>query len=153
MVLAYRFAYETIVGPIPDGLQLDHLCHNQSGCEGGPDCLHRKCVNPGHLEPVTNDENAARRAGMKFTVQCQTGTHDRSPENVRITTTGIRMCRTCSPDVRADLDDVCANGHPRTPENTYIYDRCYINRKCRACQREATRRYRARRVAAILHAS
>jgi HNH endonuclease len=48
MILAHRFAYEEFVGSIPQGLQIDHLCRN------------RWCVNPDHLEPVTNRENAFR---------------------------------------------------------------------------------------------
>lgn len=47
-VQAHRFAYEQEVGPIPTGLTLDHLCRN------------RGCVNPAHLEPVTNRENVLR---------------------------------------------------------------------------------------------
>jgi hypothetical protein len=48
-VRAHRFAYELLVGPIPEGLELDHLCFN------------RPCVNPGDLEPVTTQENLRRR--------------------------------------------------------------------------------------------
>ena len=45
---AHRFFYENIVGKIPTGLEIDHLCRN------------RKCVNPKHLEPVTHSENVRR---------------------------------------------------------------------------------------------
>lgn len=58
---AHRVSYEIHVGPIPPGLQLDHLCHTRDlGCAGGRGCMHRRCVHPYHLEPVTNRENAAR---------------------------------------------------------------------------------------------
>lgn len=46
---AHRLAYELAVGPIPDGLELDHLCRNTT------------CVNPAHLEPVTKAENLRRQ--------------------------------------------------------------------------------------------
>ena len=45
---AHRLAYELMVGPIPDGLELDHLCRV------------RNCVNPAHLEAVTHQENVLR---------------------------------------------------------------------------------------------
>jgi hypothetical protein len=48
MLLAHRVAYEQLVGPIPAGLQIDHLCRV------------RDCVNPAHLEPVTGAENLRR---------------------------------------------------------------------------------------------
>jgi hypothetical protein len=58
---AHRLVYELLVGPIPARLQLDHLCHNRdTTCAGGPSCRHRRCVNPAHLEPVTNAQNCRR---------------------------------------------------------------------------------------------
>lgn len=50
---AHRVIYERLVGPIPEGLVLDHLCE-----------VHR-CVNPEHLEPVTNAENVRRAAASR----------------------------------------------------------------------------------------
>ncbi|MBN9210756.1 MAG: hypothetical protein BGO45_10805 [Microbacterium sp. 71-36] len=47
-VQTHRWAYEEQVGPIPDGFQIDHLCRNT------------RCVNPDHLEPVTQAENIRR---------------------------------------------------------------------------------------------
>jgi len=52
-IKAHRVAYELVVGQIPDGLTLDHLCYNT------------KCVNPEHLEPVTKSENSSRAAARR----------------------------------------------------------------------------------------
>lgn len=57
LVQAHRYIYELHRGPIPDGLFLDHLCRNPS------------CVNPDHLEPVTNAENLRRGKGTRLTMQ------------------------------------------------------------------------------------
>lgn len=54
MFQAHRFIYERLVGPIPEGMQLDHLCRVRS------------CVNPSHLEPVTNATNTRRGERTKL---------------------------------------------------------------------------------------
>jgi hypothetical protein len=60
-VAAHRVVYERVVGSIPSGMHLDHLCHNADrSCLGGVDSQHRRCVNPAHLEPVTTAENNRR---------------------------------------------------------------------------------------------
>lgn len=77
--LAHRVGYELLVGPIPEGLQLDHLCRN------------RRCVNPAHLEPVTNQEN--RRRYTVLITHCPKGhPYDETNTYVRL---GKRNCRIC----------------------------------------------------------
>lgn len=83
---AHRFSYETYVGEIPDGLVIDHLCRN------------RLCVNPDHLEPVTNKENLLR--GDTIIARCAKATHcprghEYSSRNTRVDKRGKRACRAC----------------------------------------------------------
>ena len=87
--LAHRTMYELLVGPIPDGLTLDHLCRNRS------------CVKPDHVEPVTRGENVLRgetlTAAKKAQTHCIKG-HKFTPENTRIRARrqGGRVCRECA---------------------------------------------------------
>jgi len=59
--LVHVVAYEIAKGPVPEGLDVDHVCHNADpGCVGGHACLHRRCVNPDHLEAVSRLVNVRR---------------------------------------------------------------------------------------------
>jgi hypothetical protein len=96
---AHRISYEVFVGPIPEGRQLDHLCHTlDRHCLGGRSCPHRRCVNPAHLEPVTQRENKLR--GVSFSAvnavktHCAQG-HEFTSENTYYRTPTNRQCRTC----------------------------------------------------------
>lgn len=80
MLMAHRVLYELVVGPIPDGLELDHLCENTS------------CIRPSHLEPVTHVENMLRRRNRR--THCKNG-HELTPENTYIRPAGHRDCHTC----------------------------------------------------------
>lgn len=76
-MLAHRFAYEQFVGPIPEGAQVDHDCHNRDrSCRGGWSCLHRRCVNPAHLRLATQSENLrSGRCGDRVRERSEATTH------------------------------------------------------------------------------
>ena len=88
MVRPHRVAYELVIGAIPEGLELDHLCNN------------RGCVNPYHLQPVTRLENMKRSRLWESNWQarkthCKRG-HPFDEENTYVhPVTGYRSCRSC----------------------------------------------------------
>jgi hypothetical protein len=150
-VLAHRWSYEQQVGPIPDGLQLDHLCRNPP------------CVNPAHLEPVTSRVNHMRSPGLAngTKTHCPQG-HPYSTENTIRTRRpdggGARYCRTCVNAYRAawareqtrkrgpkppkPLATHCRLGHLYDKANTRIENG---KRRCRACMAAGARRRRKAR--------
>lgn len=80
---AHRVLYELLVGPVPPGMELDHLCRN------------RRCVNPDHLEPVTRQENIDRSPLMPGSrATCPKG-HPYEGENLYLYPNGWRACRAC----------------------------------------------------------
>lgn len=84
---AHRVVYELLVGEVPEGKQLDHLCRN------------RMCVNPAHLEPVTQKENLLRGdtipAKNAVKTHCNRG-HEFTDKNTYRYGSNQRMCRACA---------------------------------------------------------
>lgn len=154
---AHRVVYQRLIGPIPDGMTLDHMCHDSNVCREGRACPHRRCVNPAHLQPAAHIDNARRSLAGRAT--CGRG-HAQTPENI-YRRDGRTWCRLCLKArakaknrtdraaqglrVHAD-DDHCINGHRFTPENTYRHPRTGY-RECYTCRRDNYRRYYARKKA------
>src|SRR5690606_9229059 len=94
----HRAAYALTVAPVPDELEVDHLCHTRdTSCPGGAACLHRRCVNPYHLEPVTPRENTLRAPNSLTGANSRRGEcpkgHPYDDENTRIRPGGSRQCK------------------------------------------------------------
>jgi hypothetical protein len=160
---AHRLSYMLHIGPIPNLLTIDHLCHNRDDtCAGGPTCRHRACFNPEHLEAVTRAVNSLRGKGLpainarKTTCQfgheltsdsrgrrsCKTCTKDRKRRNGEISAKGRKVDRTISP-----------RGHLYDELNTYIElrnDGSFKSRMCRKCCAERARANRKKKARARL---
>lgn len=131
---AHGWSYETYVGPIPEGLELDHLCRN------------RACVRPDHLEAVTRTENMRRALPFRRSFRretCERG-HPLDEGYVRLDT-GQRMCRQCSNERRRTATGTskyithCKHGHLLSGDNVYRRPD-NGNRQCRECARERDRK-------------
>jgi hypothetical protein len=106
-IMAHRYSYEYYIDSIPKGLVLDHLCENKD------------CVNPAHLEPVTNQENLIRgKVGQKNAIHHKSKTH-------------------------------CKNGHEYTEENTKYIQRktgyIRLTRSCVKCYNLSQSKFKSKR--------
>lgn len=127
---AYCAVWQLLVGPIPEGMQYDHLCRNHS------------CVNPDHGEIVTLEENLRRGYGLSALCSKRSTCGKGHPldgtkkgRNGRL----HRYCLTCAREARKEPRTRCKNGHDFTPETVSIGKNG--GRYCRICM--ASRRPRA----------
>ena len=133
-VQSHVLAYELLVGPVPEGKQLDHLCRV------------RACGNPAHLEPVTCQTNLLRgetlAAANAAKTHCPQG-HPYDEANTYITKHGGRDCRACSRNGQREArgykgnpygEGRCRRGHPLSGDNLYIVPSSG-QRVCRTCKR------------------
>lgn len=124
---AHRWLYEYVNGPISSTLQLDHVV-----------CQNRACVNPDHLELVTQQVNL-ERGNSPFIVNkrkthCKRG-HEFTEENTHVDSSGYRKCRKCHKQrsltficnkklgitgCHNSLKTHCNNGHEYTTNNTRV---------------------------------
>ncbi len=87
---AHQLTFTRYVGPVPEGLEIDHLCRN------------RACCNPQHLEAVTHQENLRRAAKARpRRTHCVRG-HEWSETNTRVCEDGRRCCRSCEREKAAE---------------------------------------------------
>jgi hypothetical protein len=159
---AHRFSFALHVRPLEPGEQVDHTCHTRA-CKLGPDCPHRRCQRPDHLEAVSQSENT-RRGNNCFRDQthCKRG-HEFTAANTRVSDAGSRVCIRCRRDyyrermwrearaagkpTRAERWAThererthCKEGHLLDEANTMRIDG---ERRCRICSRAAFRRWYA----------
>lgn len=124
----HRLAYTAFVGPIPAGMELDHLCRVPS------------CFNPSHLEAVTHAENM-RRGFFGSKTHCPAG-HPYDAENTVINSTnGGRLCRACKNGRRrkgaARSKTHCPQGHERSAENRRAVGNTTLCVPCKLAQSAA----------------
>ncbi len=157
---AHRWSYEHFVRSIPEGLEIDHLCHPGDGSCPAATCSHHRCVNPAHLEPVTHRENGIRGntfvAAHAAATHCPKG-HPYDEENTRRQVLpngnigrGCKKCNRRPPTGRPNKLAIenaakahCPQGHPYDEENTF-YIKGGVGRRCKICMKATWARRNAK---------
>lgn len=100
MLLAHRVSAE--IAGLADAETYDHGCHDPERCNLGPQCPHRLCVNPAHLEPMTRLENWRKggNVAVAFATGACSNAHDLSVVGVYVSPKGGRYCRQCRANAR-----------------------------------------------------
>lgn len=94
-VLIHHLSWIYYKGDIPKGMVIDHLCHNPFECEGGNTCIHRRCVNPNHLQLVTPQENNSKTVRvLKYRTHCKNG-HSLENNIISFQNRPGNYCHTC----------------------------------------------------------
>jgi len=94
-ILIHRLSWIYYKGDIPDGMVLDHICHDPAVCKGGITCEHRRCVNPDHLQIVTPTENGQRTVRLlKYRTHCTKG-HSLENNTIQFPSRTTTICHTC----------------------------------------------------------
>jgi hypothetical protein len=167
-LLAHRVSYEHFMQEdIPPGMDLDHLCHTlDKACPGGVIDLHRRCVMPATLQPVTKLENSLRGRSpwaVNAAKECCIYGHEYTPENTYVPPDGSRECRICMksrgrawvvahhPGVRHGTETHCPSGHEYSGDNLIIT--VHGGRACKECKRDWGREYMRRKRAALKEAA
>lgn len=97
----HRVMWAAVNGPIPEGFDVDHQCHDPATCEAqrAIDCPHRRCCNPAHLKPMTRQENLLRGGGVAAEraaiTHCPAG-HPYDLANTLTDKAGRRSCKECT---------------------------------------------------------
>lgn len=133
--LGHRLIWESVYGPIPEGLVVDHLCRN------------RACVNVGHMEVVTQAVNKSRGTSPPA-VNSRKENCPRCGSDYQTENNGSRRCPKCKQRGRKDIKrkgvgrakdrKKCPRGHPYDEENTYLVrrpDGTVKQRMCKECGR------------------
>jgi hypothetical protein len=125
VLLGHRLVFTLAVRGLEPGEHVDHLCHNgDSACVGGRTCLHRRCLEPSHLEAVTQAENnrrarqhASDTPGSVFTNSqrgtCKKGLHPWIPENIGSNAVQ-EFCRPCRREIQRAYERRVAAREGRT---------------------------------------